>query len=220
MQDDGYFVGHTGKWHYYNDNTDRFVDWQVMFEGSHWESKRKHLISADDKAKEEAIKFLKCRPKDKSFAMTVAFYPPKPVGFSREVGEQLKPKNETRAMYDNIIIPEPYNMTQAFGMLPDFLQYHRSAAVARFYERYRTEEHYQEALKRIYALITQVDQACKSIVDEVKKQGLYDNTMIIFTTDNGMFHGSHGLAGKWYPYQESIRVPLTIHDPRMPADIR
>jgi arylsulfatase A-like enzyme len=42
--------------------------------------------------------------------------------------------------------------------------------------------------------------------------------MIIFTTDNGMFHGSHGLAGKWYPYQESIRVPLIIYDPRMPTD--
>jgi arylsulfatase A-like enzyme len=45
--------------------------------------------------------------------------------------------------------------------------------------------------------------------------------MIIFTTDdNGMFHGSHGLAGKWYPYQESyICVPLIIlYDPRMPKD--
>ena len=33
-----------------------------------------------------------------------------------------------------------------------------------------------------------------------------------------MFHGSHGLAGKWYPYQESIRVPLIIYDPRMPKE--
>ena len=76
----------------------------------------------------------------------------------------------------------------------------------------------KEAMKNIYALITQVDQACKEIVDELKKQDLFNNTMIIFTTDNGMFHGAHGLAGKWYPYQESIRVPLIIYDPRMPAD--
>jgi len=33
-----------------------------------------------------------------------------------------------------------------------------------------------------------------------------------------MFHGAHGLAGKWFPYQESIRVPLIIRDPRMPAE--
>jgi arylsulfatase A-like enzyme len=54
-----------------------------------------------------------------------------------------------------------------------------------------------------------------------RKQGLYNNTMIIFTTDdNGMFHGSHGLAGKCYPYQESsICVPLIkLYDPRRPKD--
>ena len=42
--------------------------------------------------------------------------------------------------------------------------------------------------------------------------------MIIFTTDNGYLHGEHGLAGKWYPYQESIRLPLIINDPRMPKE--
>jgi arylsulfatase len=45
-----------------------------------------------------------------------------------------------------------------------------------------------------------------------------NNTMIIFTTDNGYFHAEHGMAGKWYPHQESIRVPLVIRDPRMPKD--
>lgn len=39
-------------------------------------------------------------------------------------------------------------------------------------------------------------------------------------TDNGLFHAEHGLAGKWYPYQESIRVPLIVRDPRMPEKRR
>jgi arylsulfatase len=47
---------------------------------------------------------------------------------------------------------------------------------------------------------------------------LLDDTLIIFTTDNGYFHAEHGLAGKWYPHQESIRVPLIVRDPRMPKD--
>jgi arylsulfatase A-like enzyme len=42
-----------------------------------------------------------------------------------------------------------------------------------------------------------------------------DNTMIIFTTDNGYYHAEHGLADKFYAHQESIRVPLIIKDPRM-----
>jgi arylsulfatase A-like enzyme len=33
--------------------------------------------------------------------------------------------------------------------------------------------------------------------------------------DNGYFHGEHGLADKWYPYEESVRVPLIVHDPRL-----
>jgi len=57
---------------------------------------------------------------------------------------------------------------------------------------------------------------CNDIMDELKQQGIYDKTMIIVSADNGEFHGRHALADKWYPYQESIRVPLIIKDPRMP----
>jgi arylsulfatase len=219
LRDDGYYVGHVGKWQYHNDNKGRF-DFDRYFEGKHWytNGRGKPLIAGEDKARDETINFLNARPKEKPFALTVAFYPPKPVGNSDEPGGQWIPKNFTRALYDNITIPEPYNHTKSFHLLPEFLQRYGSAARARWRGRYTTPEHYQEAMKNIYALITQVDQACKEIVDELKKQDLFNNTMIIFTTDNGMFHGAHGLAGKWYPYQESIRVPLIIYDPRMPAD--
>ena len=50
---------------------------------------------------------------------------------------------------------------------------------------------------------------------ELKEQGELDKTLVIFTTDNGYYHAEHGLADKWYPHQESIRVPLIIRDPRM-----
>ena len=46
---------------------------------------------------------------------------------------------------------------------------------------------------------------------------MLDNTLVIFTGDNGYFHGEHGIADKWYPHQESIRVPLIVRDPRMTA---
>jgi len=65
-----------------------------------------------------------------------------------------------------------------------------------------------------------VDEASKHIVDELKRQGIYNKTMIIFTSDNGLMLGHHGLAGKWHPWEESIRVPLIIYDPRMPQEKR
>ena len=42
-----------------------------------------------------------------------------------------------------------------------------------------------------------------------------NDALVIFSTDNGYYHAEHGLADKWYPHQESIRVPLIIRDPRM-----
>ncbi len=47
-----------------------------------------------------------------------------------------------------------------------------------------------------------------------------DNTLILFIGDNGYFHGDRGLADKWYPYEEALRVPLIVYDPRLPPSQR
>jgi arylsulfatase len=70
-------------------------------------------------------------------------------------------------------------------------------------------------MKNYYRLATEVDAACGKVLAELEKQGVLENTLVIFTTDNGYFHAEHGLADKWYPHQESIRVPLIVRDPRM-----
>jgi arylsulfatase A-like enzyme len=71
-----------------------------------------------------------------------------------------------------------------------------------------------------YRLITEMDQAIGRLVDELKAQGVYENTVILYTGDNGYFQADRGLADKWYPYEESIRVPLIVRDPRLPAGRR
>jgi len=70
-------------------------------------------------------------------------------------------------------------------------------------------------MKNYYRLITEIDKTCGVVLKELEKQGALDNTLVIFTTDNGYYYGEHGLADKWYPHEESIRVPLVIVDPRM-----
>ena len=80
----------------------------------------------------------------------------------------------------------------------------------------RFEPHlWQKNIRDLYAMATEVDWAIGEIVNELKAQGVYENTMLVFTTDNGDLHGEHGLAEKWYPFEESIKVPLVIQDPRM-----
>jgi len=75
-------------------------------------------------------------------------------------------------------------------------------------------------MKKMYRMATEVDAAVGSVLDKLREQKILNSTLIVFTTDNGNLHGEHGLAEKWYPYEESIRVPLVIMDPRMSEDVR
>jgi len=230
LQQHGYYVGHIGKWQYRGEEKSYFLEkmfnFTRIFEGEHWyetinsDGTRTNVHGAD-KAVYHTLEFLEGRPQNIPFAVTVAFYPPKAVGESDEPGDQWIPKNDTKRLYEDKFIPyPPYNITDAYHSLPKFLQDDRSMAKKRWIQRWRTDEHYQVGMKNYYSLITEVDKACEEIVNQLEREGLLENTMVIFTTDNGLFHGAHGLAGKWYPYQESIRVPLIIYDPRMPANKR
>jgi arylsulfatase A-like enzyme len=59
-----------------------------------------------------------------------------------------------------------------------------------------------------------VDRAVESIVDALQRTGRLDNTVIIFTSDNGMTWGEHRwLDDKWCLYEECIRAPLMIRVP-------
>ena len=62
-----------------------------------------------------------------------------------------------------------------------------------------------------------MDAAIGRLIDELKAQGAYENTVILYTGDNGYFQADRGLADKWYPYEESIRVPFLLRDPRARA---
>ncbi len=52
---------------------------------------------------------------------------------------------------------------------------------------------------------------------KLKALGKDENTVIVFTSDNGFYFGEYGFAGKWYGSDPSIRVPMIIFDPRKGA---
>ena len=78
---------------------------------------------------------------------------------------------------------------------------------------YHTEESYQKSLRTYHQQIYGVDVAIGMILDELKRQAIDQNTVIIFSSDNGFFNGSHGMGSKVLPYEEGSRVPLIIFDP-------
>lgn len=76
---------------------------------------------------------------------------------------------------------------------------------------------YDATVRLYYALITGVDAAVGMIREELARQGLDRNTVIIFTSDNGYNRGSHGFGDKVLPYEEASKAPLIIFDPRLGA---
>jgi N-acetylglucosamine-6-sulfatase len=69
---------------------------------------------------------------------------------------------------------------------------------------------------RIESLLS-VDDGVGRIIDALSRGGELDNTLIIFTSDNGFFAGEHRVkTGKNRVYEEAIRVPLVIRGPGVP----
>ena len=75
-------------------------------------------------------------------------------------------------------------------------------------------------LRGYYSAISAMDDGVGRIVERLKEKGLYDNTIIIFTSDNGMSMGHHGLFGKGnatYPpnmFDTSVKIPFIVCYPR------
>ena len=87
----------------------------------------------------------------------------------------------------------------------------------RQYERFVSwgyRDRYDEVMAIYHQMVHGVDSAVGMIRAAVKEAGVTENTVFIFTSDNGFFCGSHGYGSKVLPYEESANVPLIIFDPR------
>jgi arylsulfatase A-like enzyme len=80
----------------------------------------------------------------------------------------------------------------------------------------RTPEIIRSALSDYYALITHLDNRIGDIIEALRMNGLFDNTIIVYAADNGLAIGSHGLLGKQNLYEHSMKVPLIITGPGIP----
>ena len=78
-------------------------------------------------------------------------------------------------------------------------------------------ENYRQRLESLLA----VDEAIRDIVAALQASGELNRTLILFTSDNGFFHGEHRVpAGKVLVYEPSVRVPLIVRGPGIPAGVR
>lgn len=130
-------------------------------------------------------------------------------------------QDEYKNLYNDVTIPEPLTADPKYwNSFPDFFRTNENIGRDRWIPLLSTPELFQQTVKNYYRLITGVDAVVGNMVKQLDQMGLSKNTIIIFMGDNGFFLGEHGMEGKWYGYEESIRVPLVIYDPRQPANAR
>ena len=218
----GYFTGFVGK---YGIGTlpdslaeARFDRWygfngQGAYEGTDAAGNYRHLTR---RMGEESIGFLAEVPEGQPFALSVSFKAPH---VQDGDARQFIPNPAYDEWYTDVTIPVPATASPAhFDRLLPFLQ--TSEARRRWGLRFATPAMYQQMVKNYYRLVTGIDATVGRITAELRRRGLADNTVIVLLGDHGFYLGEHGLAGKWFGHQESIRVPLLYYDPRLPADRR
>ena len=117
-------------------------------------------------------------------------------------------------LYEDVQIQAPrLSDPKIFDNHPEFMK--KSMNRIRFFWRWDTPEKYATNLRAYYRMITGIDGVIGRVVKHLEKAGMADNTIIIFSGDNGYYEGQRGFAGKWSHFEESLRVPLIIYDPRV-----
>lgn len=117
-------------------------------------------------------------------------------------------------IYAGKTFTKPKNFGREFGV--HFSEQSRQGRQYARFHQWKYDRDYDAVMARYYQQIYGIDVAVGMIRDALKEQGVEDNTVILYTSDNGFFCGSHGYGSKVLPYEESSRVPLIILDPRHP----
>lgn len=87
----------------------------------------------------------------------------------------------------------------------------------RQYERFVSwnyDKDYDGVMRLYHQQVHGIDVALGMILEALRETGTADNTIIVYTSDNGFLCGSHGYGSKVLPYEESSRAPLILLDPR------
>ena len=235
LHDNGYECAISGKWHMGDSFTPQagFTFWRttamggdnyyypVIMENGKMNLQKKRYVT--DLIADNAIDFIDHRDQDKPFYLSVHFtaphspwaaehHPKKYIDIYKDCKFESTPNvpphpwapngTKTLAQWNS----EPHNGIRFSGA-------HYGPIPATW------QEHRRESLTGYYAAITAMDAAIGRILDRLEDDGLLDSTLVVFTGDNGMNMGHHGIWGKGNGtcpvnmYDSAVKVPAIFHMP-------
>ncbi|HEY3129927.1 MAG TPA: sulfatase [Acidobacteriota bacterium] len=224
LQRAGYYTGMIGKWHLFSDPTG-FDYWNVLPGQGRYhdpemiEMGAKKTIQgyATDIITDLSIDFLKNRPRDKPFFL---------MSHHKAPHRNWEPDAKHGAMYENEEIPEPDTFRDDYK--------NRSSAAAEATMRIDRDLtandlkqqppvglsgeplkkwKYQRFIKDYLRCVASVDDNVGRLLDYLDQAGLKNNTIVVYTSDQGFFLGDHNWFDKRFMYEESLRMPFLIRFP-------
>lgn len=216
----GYRTGYFGKWHAKMPRgykpQDHFDEYQAIGRNPFYKPQPDGSLRHETEViVDKGIEFIRNQPKGKPFALNMWFNACHAEDSDRRpaIGHFPWPR-AVDGMYDDVEIPGPRLGDPAiFDALPEFLR--TTINRERYFWRWNTPEKYQTNVKAYYRMVSGIDGAIGRFMEALEEAGLAENTIVVYSADNGYHMANRGLAGKWSHYEESLRVPLIVMDPRV-----
>jgi len=218
LQKSGYKTAFVGKWHMggTSDQPRPGFDRWVSFRGQgpyfnplfNIDGKRvKREGYTPDLTTEYSADFIK-ENKDRPFLLYMSH---------KAVHGMFEPAPRHKNRYQNIVVPKPKSMANTdenYKGKPEWVRKQRNSwhGVDGMYNRaINFDKFYRDYCECVLG----VDDSVGILLDTLEKEGLLEDTLIMFMGDNGFQFGEHGLIDKRTMYESSIRVPLIAHCPAL-----
>ncbi|WP_020530265.1 sulfatase-like hydrolase/transferase [Flexithrix dorotheae] len=163
---------------------------------------------------EGAVHFLKDRPKDQPFCLSVCFNLPHSASTST-----MKQKSDDPDIYKSLYRDQNISLPQYYVAKADIKNPKLPKEILKVenrqtgYDFVDTPETLIERRIRQYQAVTGIDRLIGQLREKLASLKLDENTIIIFTSDHGLFSGEFGLGGKALCYEITTHVPMIIYNP-------